>query len=118
MVWYIAIGLMVLIGIATFVVWVPANKMPGRKWPEFAFCTLFLFACLSKLYWRYHKRLRLWLMLLVCLEAHLAISVPILLRIERPPTLYYQAIMPIEGVLIMLVLWRSVRVSPDANVQL
>jgi hypothetical protein len=116
--WYVVIGLFVVLGIAAFVVWVPNGKFPSRKWAEFSFYSFMLFAFLSKIYWRYRSHLRLWLLLLGSLAAHVSVYLPILQRLRYSPTLWYAAMMPLEGMLIMLVLWLLLHIPPDANVRL
>jgi|GEM_PF-6058380 hypothetical protein len=52
MVWYILIGLMVLVGVWMVVVYVPENKIPPRKWAEFSFYSLMLSYTSSSCQWR------------------------------------------------------------------
>ena len=116
--WYVVIGLLVLLGIAGFVIWVPPSKVPKRKWTEFSFYSIMLFALLAKIYWRYRSRLKMWLLLLASLALHLSVYLPALRQVDYSPTLWYVATMPVEAVLVMLFMWWLLHLGPDHKVQL
>jgi hypothetical protein len=116
--WYIALGFVVLGGIAGYVIWVAPAKSLSRKWSELGFYSLMLFVFISKFYWHYRHRLSLWISLAACLMIHLTIYIPILARIDQPLAIWYVLTMPLEAVLIMLILWWLWQMRPDNKVQL
>jgi hypothetical protein len=118
MVWYILIGLMVLAGIWLFVIFVPKSKWPLRKWTEFAFYSLFLFAYLCKAYWQHRTRARLWKWLVAVLAVHLCLYIPVLAHIGVMPAILYVVIMPIEAMLIALVFKLALNIMWNPNAQL
>ncbi len=118
MVWYILIGLMVLVGVWMVVVYVPENKIPPRKWTEFSFYSLMLFAFVWKFYWRYRRRVKLWRWLVAVFVIHLCVYIPILVQVDVMPAILYVVIMPMEAMLIFLVFKLAVKVMPDPKAQL
>ena len=115
--WYVVIGLLTLLAIGLYVVYVPENKRPARKWVEFASYSSFLFIFLAKFYWR-RRDLKLWLVMLGMLMLHLAVYVPLLSRIDQWPSISYLLLMPIEAMAITLVVKFAVGVLPNPRVQL
>ena len=115
---YVVIGLLTLLAIGLYVVYVHESKRPERKWTEFAFYSSFLFIFLAKFYWRRRGHLKLWLVMLGMLMLHLAIYVPLLSRIDQWPSISYLLLMPIEAMAITLVVKFAVGVLPDPSVQL
>jgi peptidoglycan/LPS O-acetylase OafA/YrhL len=118
MVWYILIGLMVLVGVWMVVVYVPENKIPPRKWTEFSFYSLMLFAFVCKFYWRYRRRAKLWRWLVAVFVIHLCVYIPILVQVDVMPAILYVLIMPMEAMLIFIVFKLAVKVMPDPKAQL
>jgi hypothetical protein len=118
MFWYIVIGLLVILAIVVLVVWVPDRRLPNHKWTQFAFYSSLLFVFLSKIYWRYRYRLKLWLLIFAAIAVHLSAYLPLLWRIDYSPSLWYVVVMPLEAMLVMIVLWLLLRIPPDVNVRL
>lgn len=118
MFWYVIVGLLVVVGIAVVVVWVPEGKLPNHKWTQFVFYSALLFVFLSRIYWRHRGRLKLWLLMLAALAVHLSAYLPILWRIDYSPALWYVVVMPLEATLIMVALWLLLRIPPNADVGL
>jgi hypothetical protein len=116
--WYVLIGLLTLVAIGVFVVYVPENRRPSRKWAEFAFYSSLLFIFFAKFYWRVRRHLKFWLVMVAALMLHLLVYVPLLSRIDHWPSIAYLLLMPIEGMAITLVLRVIVGVLPDPHVQL
>jgi hypothetical protein len=115
---YVLIGLLVLVAIGMYVVYVPENKEPDRKWTEFALYSSFLFIFLAKFYWRIRRHVKLWLVLLAALVLHVSAYVPLLARIKNWPPITDPVLMTVEAVLIVIALRLILGVLPDPNVQL
>jgi hypothetical protein len=116
--WYVLIGLLTVIAIGLFVIYVPESRAPKRKWTEFVFYSSFLFIFLAKFYWGVRRHLKLWLVMLGALLLHSSVYVPLLSRIDHWPSIAYLLLMPIEGMVIVLVVKFTVGVLPDPRVQL
>jgi len=116
--WYVLIGLLTLVAILLFVVYVPESKRPSRKWAELAFYSSLLFIFLAKFYWRVRRHVKFWLVMFGILMLHLSVYVPLLSRIDHWPSIAYVLLMPIEAMAIVLVLKLTVGVLPDERVQL
>ncbi|MFY9585350.1 MAG: hypothetical protein WAR21_12760 [Candidatus Acidiferrales bacterium] len=114
--WYIVIGLLVILCMALWLIYVPERYWIDEKWAAFALFSFFLFAFLTKMYWRLRMSAKFWALMLAVLTVHVLAYVPLLKYIQRAS--WYLIIMPIEAMLIALAIKLVLNVLPDLTTRL
>jgi len=113
MFWYVVIGLLVLLGIAAWVVYGPEHEWISKQWTWFLYFTVALFGLLVKMYWKVRKLGKFWAVLLLLLVVQV-LGYALLLK-YIPRAFLYLLFMPIEAMLIALIIKLVLNVMPDTK---
>jgi hypothetical protein len=111
MFWYVVISLMVLLGIAAWVVYGPEHEWITKQWAWFLYFTIALFVLLVKMYWKVRKPRKFWALLLLLFVLHVLAYAPFLKYIPRG--FLYLLIIPLEAMLIFLIIKLVLNIMPD-----
>ena len=106
---YAAIGIGI---VATVVLWASVGPDISHTWFSFLFFTGLLLAVLVKMYWPMRRNVKIWLLMLAFLTAHIGSYVLFLRRVHEWPAFWYLLAMPIEVMIFAAITHKFAHVLP------
>lgn len=110
---YVAIAVGIVGGLVTLPLWVSEGSLPSREWFTFIVATGFLCLFTGSLYWHRRKSLRLWVVLVTILIAHVLGYSVLLEHVQHFPDALFLITVPLEAMLIILIVKLCLNIMPQ-----